>query len=409
MSNNSINNKNVCNNCFNIKSFDPSTNRLIRIEDNGLCSLCNQAFNDNGNFFSFKDKIRNELPKIFEQVKKQKYEYDAILWLSGGKDSSAALILAKEKYKLNILAFTLDRGNHFTQITENIRNMTDTLGVDHLNVKIPKKIFEEIFKFGIQTMNITAIGCKVCGSLMFLPISSKLLLKYDIPIVINGVDLWEIYGAYLDQKWRENKHKIVSNFNQFFQFLPQFGHFINDYAHVIKKMLNLLKQYSKNNEHFEELKADFLRNIERIRPYWLTEEDKQKFNEINKNIKYIPLTAIEFSKKTEMMRLLKKYKWKTPELHTGEIVGTDCQAGNLVNAIMSFDAKRKLWSYRVISGLVTKKQALDEINKPINIKPLKETMKYFGLNKLENRLKYGWNNPSYRRIYNLDLINKLNQ
>ena len=94
----------------------------------------------------------------------------------------------------------------------------------------------------------------------------------------------------------ENKNKIVTNFNQFFQFLPQFGHFINDYAHVIKKMLNLLKQYLKNNEHFKELKADFLRTIKRIRPYWLTEEDKQKFNEINKKIKYIPLTAIEFSK-----------------------------------------------------------------------------------------------------------------
>ncbi|NVM04245.1 MAG: phosphoadenosine phosphosulfate reductase family protein [Candidatus Helarchaeota archaeon] len=410
VSHKSINKKeNVCNNCFNINYFDPSTNRTIKIEENGLCSLCNQDLYDKGNFFALKGKVINELPKIFEKVKKEKHEYDAILWLSGGKDSSAALILAKEKYDLNLLAFTLDRGNHFKQTTENIRNLTDDLGVDHINIKIPKKIFGNIFKFGMQTMNITAICCKVCGSLMFIPISSKILLKYDIPIVINGIDLWEIYGAYLDQKWRENQNEINKNFNQFYQYIPQFGQLLNDYKHIIKKIITLLNSYSKNNEHFEELKGEFLRTIEPLKCYWLTEEEKRKFNEINKKIKYIPLTAIEISKKTELMDLLKKYNWKTPKLPSGEIVGTDCQAGGIVNAIMSFDAKRKLWSYRILSGLVTKQQALDEINKPINFEPLKETMKHFGLKKLENRLKYGWKNPKYRRIYNLGVIDKLNQ
>jgi len=403
--------KNIeCKRCFNIEYFDPLTKRDIKIYNDGLCSLCKQDIKCKPGFLSLKRQVQDELPKLFEKIKREKHEYDAIVWLSGGKDSSAALILAKEKYKLNILAFTIDRGNQFKQTKENIDNLTNKLGIDHVNFKTPNKIFKDLFKFGISTMSTFGICCKVCGSLMHRPITSKILLKYDFGSVITGVDIWEIYGAYLDQKWREDKNKIKQNFNQFYQYLPQFNHLVHDYDFFINDILSQLRIFSKDDAHYENLKNEFLQIIEPIKRWWLNKTEIQKFNEINEKIKYIPLPAVEISTKKELMKLLKQYTWKIPKLlPSGQIIGTDCQVANLVNGITSDIAKIKFSSYKVISGSETKQEMLDEINKPINIQILKKIMKNFGIKKLENRLKHGWQNPKYKELYNLDIINELNQ
>ncbi|MHA1144750.1 MAG: phosphoadenosine phosphosulfate reductase domain-containing protein [Candidatus Helarchaeota archaeon] len=402
-----LNTVKTCKNCLNSEYHDTRTMRHIKIGEDGLCDLCKQDLLYRSEFFQLRKRVRDDLPRIFEKVKKEKHEYDAILWLSGGKDSSVALILAKERYNLNILAFTIDRGNLFAQTRKNIDNLTNHLGVDHIYFRTPPKIFRNLLKFGISTMSRIGICCTVCGSLMHRPITSRLLMNHDIPLVITGVDLWEIYGAFLDQKWREQKNKKQNEYNQFFQYLPQFNELVNDYEAIITMILRKLRLHSKDPDHFKTLRDEFLQIIEPMKRWWLNEEEKKKFKEINQKIKYIPLTAIEITKKSELFKLLDKYGWKLPKLPSGEIIGTDCRAGNLFNAISSFKSKSQLWAYRIISGNVTKQEAIEEIKKPVNVELLKEILDYFEIENLENRLKLGWNSPYYRDLFNLKVIESL--
>src|SRR5665647_13153 len=88
----------------------------IEFDKDGLCNFCREEL-----FHSTEtDYIEEANDVISEMIKKEKghSEYDAIVCYSGGKDSTLTLKLAVEKYKLKILAFTLENG--FTSSEANL-------------------------------------------------------------------------------------------------------------------------------------------------------------------------------------------------------------------------------------------------------------------------------------------------
>lgn len=79
------------------------------------------------------------------------------------------------------------------------------------------------------------------------------------------------------------------------------------------------------------------------------------------------------------------------------------------NAITTFKQKRKMWSYRIRSGLVTKNEAIGEITKEKpNVEQLCHTLKQMGIKNLHNRLKLGWANNIFKDLYDSELINQIN-
>ncbi len=392
-----------CKRCLNVETFDTLLQKPIRITTDGTCNQCIEWEKSSKEFLKFRREAKEQLPKIFEKVKKENYEYDALVSLSGGKDSSAALILAREKYDLNVLAFTTDKGNFYDGVKENINRLTDQLGVDHIFIRAPTLLLNRLFRFGISTLSTGGIQCKLCGGLVHVPMLSRFLMNYNIPIVITGLDLWEIQAGFNIEKSRNTK--LV---NPFLYTLPSLKKRWNQYQGTIDDCLNLLQRFSRKEE-FLLLKVELMGLAnELFFRYGLNSEEIKAFN--NKNFYDIGLTAIEISSKQDQLQLLEGYGWQPPkDLFTGELVGTDCKIGGLVNAITTYNQKRKMWSYRIRSGLVQKASAIEEIlkEKP-NIERICKTLKQLGMKQLENRLIRGWENEKFKALYNLELIKKIN-
>jgi hypothetical protein len=393
-----------CNRCLNVESYDTLMQQRISITPNGLCNQCIEWDQNSEEFNNYRLKAREQLPKIFDEVKKEKHQYDALVSLSGGKDSSVALILAKEKYHLNVLAFTTDKGNFYDGIRENIIQLTDNLGVDHVFIKTPKPLLTQLYRFGLTTLSTAGVQCKMCGGLVHLPIFSRFLLNYDVKVVITGLDLWEIQAAHTYETKR-NQPLI----NPFLYTTPALRERWNRYQLTIDDCLGYLKQFAKESD-FPQLKTELLEIANGlIARYGLSSSEIERFNKLN--FYEIGLTGIEISNKKEQLEILNKYGWK-PARHmfTGEIIGTDCKIGGVINALNSLKFKRKIWSYQIRSGLVTKQEALDEINKKApNIAILCQSLKDLGLKKLENRLSLGWKNNRFKDLYNLEVIEEINR
>ncbi len=104
----------------------------------GLCSLCakQKAFVPAG-----EDKLK----RIFFDAKAKKKEYDALVPLSGGKDSTFILHLAVNVYKLKVLTMTYDNGFLSPLALENIQKAVKISGVKHLffrpDANIQKKVY----------------------------------------------------------------------------------------------------------------------------------------------------------------------------------------------------------------------------------------------------------------------------
>ena len=156
----------------------PETFPGVRFNEEGVCNFC-VSYKGVENQEKKKLKYRKKFEDLIERYK-GKSSYDALLSYSGGKDSTYVLTLLKEKYDLNVLAFTFDNAFLPDQTLKNIRNICGNIGVDHIIFKpsfqVMQKIFCESSKrniFADSTLTRASTICNSCisfvkfGSLRF--------------------------------------------------------------------------------------------------------------------------------------------------------------------------------------------------------------------------------------------------
>lgn len=117
----------ICNNCI-MDGSDPS----IVFDDRGCCDYCNNFVSNiqpNWNTGVDGEKALADMAKAIRRAGQGK-EFDCIIGLSGGLDSSYAAYIAKEKMGLRPLLFHVDAGWNTDQAVGNIEKLVDGLGLD---------------------------------------------------------------------------------------------------------------------------------------------------------------------------------------------------------------------------------------------------------------------------------------
>ncbi|WP_460117031.1 N-acetyl sugar amidotransferase [Pseudomonas sp. S2_C03] len=117
----------VCSRCI-MDSSDPH----IHFNDQGLCDYCVNFDSVIKPNWHPDERGYAELMKLSEKIKKdgQGRDFDCIIGLSGGLDSSYVSYIAKEKMGLRPLLFHVDAGWNTDQAVGNIEKLVDGLGLD---------------------------------------------------------------------------------------------------------------------------------------------------------------------------------------------------------------------------------------------------------------------------------------
>ena len=147
----------------------------VKIGTNGVCNYCSD-------YIPFSPYENNELLKLLKRAKRKKRIYDALVPISGGKDSTYVLYLAVKKYKLNVLTYTFDNGFMSDLAKTNIESSVKTCGVDHVWVKHDLKLINELYR---TTLIYSGEICGICGigiERSMLKISEA----WKIPLIILG-------------------------------------------------------------------------------------------------------------------------------------------------------------------------------------------------------------------------------
>jgi predicted PP-loop superfamily ATPase len=170
----------------------PETFPGIKFDENGICNHCRRADSSLIDTSEKKAEYRKNLDTLIEGLKGSSPSYDVIAAYSGGKDSSYTLKLLTERYDLKILALTFD--NHFVSPVawQNIRIMTDKLGVDHITFKLPWPTAKTIFCktsqediFSPATLLRASSVCTACIG-MVKSLVLKTALEMSIPLAAFG-------------------------------------------------------------------------------------------------------------------------------------------------------------------------------------------------------------------------------
>jgi len=117
----------ICTNCI-MDTSDSS----IKFDDNDRCVYCNNFYNKILPSWNFGNGAESTLTETVEKIKINGLgkDFDCIIGLSGGLDSSYLTYIAKERLGLRPLLFHVDAGWNTDQAVSNIEKLVDGLGLD---------------------------------------------------------------------------------------------------------------------------------------------------------------------------------------------------------------------------------------------------------------------------------------
>jgi len=109
-----------------------TTDTKITFDDQGVCDHCRGYYGFILPNWHTDERGEQALQKIVEKIKKEGNgkDFDCIMGVSGGIDSSFLTYVAKEKYGLRPLVFHVDAGWNSQIAVNNIEKLVDNLGLD---------------------------------------------------------------------------------------------------------------------------------------------------------------------------------------------------------------------------------------------------------------------------------------
>ena len=182
----------------------PNTKPQLQFDERGICSACNN--------YKLKDEVdwgkkKEDLLLILEKYRsKNDNNYDCIIPVSGGKDSTFQTYTIKETFGLNPLAVNFHPHDQTEIGRKNLENLKQ-LGVDCIEFSANPLVYSKLAKFGLVELG----DFQWPEHIGIFTIPVQVAVRYKIPLIIWGENPQLEYGqptnidtdTILDREWNE--------------------------------------------------------------------------------------------------------------------------------------------------------------------------------------------------------------
>jgi len=161
----------------------PETYPDIHFDEQGICSFCLEPKNEN---LPSEKELKSKLDNIVQSYC-GKGKYDAVIGLSGGKDSSYVAYYLKKEYNLKILGINFDNGYRSEYGMNNLNVLSDNLDIDLLTIRPNKAFLNKLYRHFLRK---NGEFCSVCNNMGYLLIGSfcfnQQKLQGYAPLAVGG-------------------------------------------------------------------------------------------------------------------------------------------------------------------------------------------------------------------------------
>jgi N-acetyl sugar amidotransferase len=353
------------------KTIMDTTDPGIRFDESGI----SDHYHDFQNFVKpnwHTDNLGNNvLKRLISNIKKdgEGKEFDSILGLSGGVDSSYLLHKAVTEWGLRPLVFHVDGGWNSELAVHNINVMVEKLGVDLYTEVIN---WEEMRDFQLAFFKSGTPHLDIPQDHAFIATLYHFANKHNIKYILNGGNIsteciqhpleWIYYGTDM--------------------------YFIN---HIINKFGTVkMRTYPFSSIFYHKIFLPYFKKIKVIKP----------------------LNCIPYFKNEAISLLEKEYGWRPYSLKHGESIFTKFFESYWLPERFGFDTRKIYLSSLILTGQMTREEALEIISKPA-YDPIKidEEFNYIatklGITNLELRSYFEMPKKYYSDYKNIKSIFKL--
>lgn len=295
----------------------------ITFDEAGVCDHCLDFEKNVKPHWHVDERGRAQLARIVDEVREagRGHDFDCILGLSGGLDSSYMLHLLVEEFDLRPLVFHVDGGWNSDLAVNNIQMLVDKLGVDLFTEVIDWEDMRDFqlafFKSGISQIDIPQDHA-------FVATLYKFADKYSVKYIMNGGNIatecvrnpleWLYYGTDM---W------LINDIRTQFCTRP-------------------LTNYPFSSVLFHKFYLRYVRRVQVVRP-----------------LNYMP-----YSKELAINTLRDEYGWRAyPQKHF-ESRFTRFFESYWLPSRFGYDTRKVQYSSLILTGQMTREEALEKLKAP---------------------------------------------
>jgi len=300
-----------------------TTDSEIVFDEYGVCNHCTQAAQRlKANWFPTEEG-QKKLQAISEEIRANRgnKEYDSIIGVSGGIDSSYLLHLAKVEMKLNPLVVHVDAGWNSEIAVNNIEKMVKKLGLDLFTYVVD---WSEVRALQVAYLKSSLANQDVPQDHAFFAKLYQIADEKNIQYTITGSNLTS--ESILPQSWGYDSNDSI-------QIKAVFKRFGRGQLHNYPIM-----SWWKNKIYWP-----YIKKMNVVRPL--------NFIDYNKN------EAIEFLKEA--------YDWQYYGGKHHESKWTKFFQAHYLPTKFGFDKRKAHLSSMIVAGQITREEALTELEKPL--------------------------------------------
>ena len=156
-----------CNYCLN-----DHTVRNMHIYADGRCNYCHAFESRESQLHDYR-----KLEKLFMQrinAVKGKYDFDAAVGISGGKDSTYVLYKLVNDYGLKVKAFTIDNGFLSAEARKNIEKTVKEFHVEHEFITFDPELLRKVYRYSMKKWLVPCIACSYIGYATMINYTAKI-------------------------------------------------------------------------------------------------------------------------------------------------------------------------------------------------------------------------------------------
>lgn len=308
----------ICSRCV----MDTSDSR-ITFDQDGVCDHCNGFEVNVRPKWHPDEQGRAEVARTVEAIKRsgKGKQFDSILGLSGGLDSSYMLHLVVKEFGLRPLVFHVDGGWNSDIAVSNIENLVNKLGLDLytevINWEEMRDFQLAFFKAGVSHIDLPQDHAFVATLYHFAN-------KHQIKYILNGGNI-STECVRNPKEW----HYYGTDMAQIRDIRRRFG-------------TREMKTYPFSSVLFHKFYLRFFKGVQVFKP----------------------LDLLPYTKQLAIDTLSREYGWKAyPQKHFESRFTRFCE-GYWLPTRFGYDTRRVQYSSLILTGQMTREEALKKLEEP---------------------------------------------
>jgi len=302
--------------------MDTSDPQII-FDDNGVCDHCNTYYQHTLPRWNQGEGKEAQLGVLVDKIKQagKGKDFDCIIGMSGGIDSSYLTYIAKEKLGLSPLVFHVDAGWNSQEAVNNIESLVDKLGLDLYTEVIDWEVMKDLqcafFKSGVSHVDAPQDHA-------FFATMYKFAEQYNVEYILTGGNLsTECVRNPVDWMYYQSDSVQLRDIHR------QFGQ-------------RQLDNFPITNILRHKIYLPYIKGIKVVRP----------------------LDLIPFVKSDAINLLIDKFGWQPyPQKHF-ESRFTKFYEGYWLPTRFGFDTRKVQFSSLILTGQMTRDEALEQLSRP---------------------------------------------